>query len=458
MEPHIRPKVRSRKTSVETKPKKENAGDNNDLDAMLEETRQRVESWLSPPSANNVSGSVGTEKELPHNDTDANGTKNEKAVVADSDRQTTGSQQKAPSKTGGILRTPKYSKPAAAPLQAEKIMPGPSGSQQKPLESAAIKDTVVERDPSLQARPTSRSKPDSKQSALFVEGYAPKLGPESCSSTSPEEKSEPLVFSSMSELLGAAGKLPADDASADEDPKVIEADISFSCMTAEEYQAMGSKEEESPEHDKENGSVEGEDTDTDSGYDSGEGTDEDDLLDFLQGSEDSEDEAMPEPEPRAFLELWTVLSTWITPEAVELVQHWRSGSEESQPQESVVQSDMGASRCAGLMAILKMHLSRSLQELQRPIESKRQTEKRLNDFLRALDYSQPMAKLDTKLWRAMCCILLEIVLYEETEGIDPALITNIPASVKTVGMTKDEYRYLTRSAVTSLGEASENSS
>jgi len=79
-------------------------------------------------------------------------------------------------------------------------------------------------------------------------------------------------------------------------------------------------------------------------------------------------------------------------------------------------------------------------------------ETRLADLLRTMDFSQPTPKLNTNLWRAMTVIFLRMVLYRK-DGNSPMTIDDntVPDSIKIVGMTKEEYLYLTQSSLTSLG-------
>ena len=68
---------------------------------------------------------------------------------------------------------------------------------------------------------------------------------------------------------------------------------------------------------------------------------------------------------------------------------------------------------------------------------------RLGDFLRTFDYSREAPKLGVKMWKAITCILLDMVMVETRE----AAVETVPPAVSAVEMSLDEYRYLTRSAV-----------
>ena len=101
------------------------------------------------------------------------------------------------------------------------------------------------------------------------------------------------------------------------------------------------------------------------------GSDGDSFIDFFGGADDEID-ALPEPEPRPFIQLWKALSTLSTPATEEIVQRW--GEEAVDPTRGDIfsdnqrldptydTSDVGASRYAGLMAMLRMHLSNALSE------------------------------------------------------------------------------------------------
>ena len=55
------------------------------------------------------------------------------------------------------------------------------------------------------------------------------------------------------------------------------------------------------------------------------------------------------------------------------------------------------------------------------------------------------------LYRALACVLLEmVVLQEDQDGMD----VQLPEPCRKLGMTVEEYRYLTQSALINLGDAS----
>ena len=336
-----------------------------------------------------------------------------------------------------------------------------------------------------------------------------------------------LVISSVAELFEFAGhQLPdeVDPTKITTDTKMLEADISFTCMTAEQYQQTKDQERteqyevfmgrqdiftssdndidndnpsnEMPEdeariiqstsenqesvQDNGNANLSGAAVSEFPEYDGNEMEDDnDDLMDMLMGgsdddgsdAEDEESDVEP-PEPRAFLKLWNVLSEWITPEAMDWLARLSTELTEARDGNGVTSSimtdwtpqvdrtDIGASRYAGLIAMIKMNIPKCLSELNQPEDMRRTAERRLADLLRTFDYSRPMAKLDLRLWRAMTCVLLDMVLIvtpaaeEEipSECQAPTYQTTLPIQITEVGMSLEEYRYLTRSAIQSLGK------
>ena len=106
--------------------------------------------------------------------------------------------------------------------------------------------------------------------------------------------------------------------------------------------------------------------------------------------------------------------------------------------------DLQASRSNGFMAMLRMYLSRSLSELGQPMEMRRTAEQRLLGLLFTFNFSRPAAKLHVKQWKALACILLDVVLFLDHPTGE---ISHIPASCQAVAMTLDEYRYLAKNTI-----------
>lgn len=368
------------------------------------------------------------------------------------------------------------------------------------------KDIVVERDPTkpmLKRKVKTHTSNAHNHSA--VEGYIPssvtsassavnlerKLPPIQSGSTihldptvahnhdisTPEgDDSNPLILNSLEDLFQAAGEqLPQHDSHRiTPDTKLLEADIAFSVMTQEDYDGKLAALREQHEEERRaqlrvflgTDDVFNDDKSSDNDPDNSD-EDEDDLLDILMGVDDeneddffdhddvdNENQEEIDRAPRPFRLLWETLSEWMTPEAVQYIIHLTkiSNDEASEGQwisPKIERSDIEASRCAGLMAMVKLYLPKSLEELSFALELRRTADMRLGELLRMFNYVQDAPKLPVKLWKAMTCILLEIVLVEQHK-IDTKTVA-LPSSIASIDMTFDEYRYLTRSAVKSFG-------
>ena len=113
-------------------------------------------------------------------------------------------------------------------------------------------------------------------------------------------------------------------------------------------------------------------------------------------------------------------------------------------------SDLGASRCAGLMVMIQMHFRTALEELGHDLEERQSTERLVGDLLRTFDYSRPSPKLDVAQSKAMTTILLQTVLYKPEECNPASAPLRVPASCQILDMTLEEFRYLTVSAICNL--------
>ena len=190
------------------------------------------------------------------------------------------------------------------------------------------------------------------------------------------------------------------------------------------------------------------------GTTAGDGDDEDNYLQY-----DDMDDDRPEPELRAFRLLWEALTDWMTPETVKWIKSLHNAVSKDATSSSTTidnlysdwtpmddRSDIGASRCAGVMAMLRLYLAGCMEELNHPLDARRRAEKRLMDILRTFDYSRENPRLPVGHWKAMTCILLDMVMIETRESV----LNKIPLSVDSVGVTLEEYQYLTRKAVTTF--------
>jgi len=433
---HVRPKVRNRL------PQRSSAAPSaGDVDKLLEHTRQRIQSCLvvSSDECHRVKEPIVASQLM--------NTKLAPTVVSSGAPHPPAATKDNP-QPKSILKTPKYSVKEQR-IESESIDTSETVIiESKPVadkRTAAVKDVVMERDPIPQQLP-------SEHDPLSVEGYTPKSEATTSEHSYPKE---PMVFSSISELMDKAGTLPP----AGSTPRLVEADLSFACMTSEEYDetvecaesmdpTMLGDDNAADSDTKENVFL-GQDSafsDDDSDWS---GEDEDSM--FGGRSDGSEEEDVSLPEPRAFMKLWDAITGWATPETIALLQQWRSvdmdcSIEELAPQ--VDQTDVGSSRRKGLKAMLNMHLPVSMEDLGLVQENRRQVELRLDNFLRTLTYSNAMVKFDSKLWKAMTCVFIEMVLIDSST-VNEAHVT-LPAAAKEVGMVVEEFRYLTRSAVTNL--------
>jgi hypothetical protein len=177
-------------------------------------------------------------------------------------------------------------------------------------------------------------------------------------------------------------------------------------------------------------------------------------------------------EMRAFLTIWQTLSRWVTPVTIEFLQcqdttkkltpepQWSTVTEESPNNETSERRsvEIGASRRSGIMSMIRMYIARSITELKRmpnqtqqqkdALNDQRKVEQRLANLVQTFDINGPVANFNAKQWKVMTTILIVISFPSlETDSV------TLPASAQTLGMTTDEYRYLTRSALNSLSNA-----
>ncbi|KAL3920759.1 MAG: hypothetical protein SGILL_003091 [Bacillariaceae sp.] len=281
-----------------------------------------------------------------------------------------------------------------------------------------------------------------------------------------KDEEEPLYINSLSELMEAAGEtLPDPSAPITSDTKMVEADIEFSVMTKEDYESKLSTLKREQEADREEqmkmfmGKIDifgdgnnDEDGDDDMNCEN----DDDAMMELLMQGNDNvedgihyedEDDHGPDRTPRAFRLLWDALSGWMTPETVAWVKALSdsggNGVDENEWTPMVDRSDIGASRCAGVMAMLKLYLSGCMEELSYPPAERRRAEKRLTDILRTFDYSRENPKLHVSHWKGMTCILLDMVMHDTRL----APTNQVPSSVADLDMSLEEYDYLTKKTI-----------
>ena len=378
-----------------------------------------------------------------------------------------------------------------------------STSSESKMTSVFKQSQIVERDIS-----NLKSEDDAQPrgSAAAVEGYEPKFDHNKrlnstqkeqgkLKSDSGEDKEdgkeqtadeEPLIFNSMADMMETVGTLPPQD-SADQ-PQMLEANISFSCMTPEEYQhqmllqEMSEQEAQSGEDKKTkkaawkdvakppaimadedvckldegytgSNPVEEDGEENDYGTGDGESDHGNGFFDLL-GGDGSDEESVNDSrqfQPRAFRMIWECLSPLITHESVDFlkrlrVEHESSGSS-GYLMTAIPTDDLAASRSNGFMAMIRMYLSRSLQEVGKSTDMRRTAEQRLLGLIYTFNFSRPVGKLETAHWRALTCILLEIIFFLDTDYTTEEGMSKLPASVKATGMTVDEYQYLAKNTI-----------
>ena len=371
-----------------------------------------------------------------------------------------------------------------------------------------VRATVMERprqkrNKSKKAATSTTNPSNRKDAATSIEGYTPRRNVQTNSSknnstqkhdnqrTTPQpatqendvttktptattkprtKEEEALILNSLAELMETSGiSLPEKNTPVSE-AAVVEADLSFSVMTAEDYDQLKQQDRQAQyevflgkpsvfqetsndETDKENSVEDATDEHENQLLEEEDNSDgqenvDDGLLDDVFGDDSDDEEEVITREPRAFMKLWSALSQWVTPEAVAFVKVLRSSGDDRATrdvQSAVDRSDLGAGRCAGLMVMIQMYIRTALEELGHELEERRTTERLVGDLLRMFDYSRPSPQLDVAHSKAMTVVLLQTVLY------NPAVDSmQVPASCQALGMTMDEFRYLTISAICNL--------
>ena len=396
----------------------------------------------------------------------------------------------------GILKPSKYTKPTAIQsyendtLADELGLPRndmePQRTEALPSVAAFVKDTVMEKKIEI---PKPKAKPQVKEV---------------------EKEQGPKIIKSLAELieLGKQANAHLEDTGEEENGEkmetVIEAKMEFKCISENEYEAAIEKAKETgisveeyvaqQENDAEADDIEKESMNIEEEMEEEEHVtieteddifqqddymDEDeegDIFEFFGEEQQEEEEALPEPELRAFMILWNALKAWITADAVDVLKKYKSecfsSKDDSEGYRITKQDPFGKSkkeqpcdvhlsRCAGLMNMLKMNLTKCLDDCGYSADDGytiKTAETRLYEFVQFFDYSEPMVKFHSDMWKALTVILLNIVLprydlaFEGKSGIivqDHAELT-LPPMLREVGITVEEYKYLVNSAIPSL--------
>ncbi|GFH56752.1 hypothetical protein CTEN210_13228 [Chaetoceros tenuissimus] len=401
----------------------------------------------------------------------------------------------------GILKPSKYTKPAAIQsyendtLADELGLPRndmePQRTEALPSVAAFVKDTVLEK--KIEIPKPVVTKPQMKQV---------------------EKEQGPKIIKSLAELieLGQQANAHLENSETEENGEkmetMIEANMEFKCISENEYEAaiekakeagisveeyVAQQENNSQEEDDEKMSmnteeemdeeervtIETEDDifQQDDYMDEEEEEEEGDMFEFFgEEQQEEEEEVLFEPELRAFMILWNALKAWITADAVDVLKKCKSESfafkDDSEGYRITKQDPFGKSkkeqpcdvhlsRCAGLMNMLKLNLTKCLDDCGYSADDGytiKTAESRLYEFVQFFDYSEPMVKFHSDMWKALTVILLNIVLprhdlaFEGKSGIivqDHAELT-LPLMLREVGITMEEYKYLVNSAIPSL--------
>jgi hypothetical protein len=218
-------------------------------------------------------------------------------------------------------------------------------------------------------------------------------------------------------------------------------------------------------------------------YDDENDTDDNDpVFGTMNDDDDLWSQTSEEPkEPRAFLLLWNTLADWVTPEAVMWFRLFHQNTSPSWEDEDQLvatnnfefststflpnreRTDIEDTRCSGLSAMLHMHLSHCLpppppllDELQHPekLVDPLDIQRRLADFIRLFSFRNPTPRLTTKLWRAMTSILIDMVRHGKHNDKNES--TSLPPSAIAVGLTIEEYTYLTKTCLLSFDADTSN--
>lgn len=509
---HIRPRIRKANAKVTTKTTPTKPSSSSSIpDESVDALARKMGSWMGLSSSDDTGTDTKSQEETINAPTAVASPSTPSPAPEPSEPTKPIQDTTANKKPVGILKKPKYSSSGtvtSSQIPVEQDEEEESTDQQKKASTPVVcEQFVMERDP-FQKPMRKKNRPKPKETNHdSIEGYQPaaatlpavKFAPsdnansktqntETKDNAKPQQQSQPnndsstdtseepqIILSSFEELFEAAGnELPADRTKITPDTQLVEADLSFSVMTQEQYgeKMTEMKRELAQEQEDMYQMFMGNDNVFDDENSGGEGSDDDDdsegeeeFLNFLMEQQmdadgddyyqdddrDDENNAAHESStPRAFSLIWGALSRWWTPEAVEWMRRLEQQSSSTDaplygnnwsPQ--VDRSDIGASRCAGLMAMVKMYLPSSMRELGHAPDLQRTAESRIADWLRTFDYSAEAPKLPVNMWKAISCILLDMVLIESrSETVD-----KLPPSVIAVNMTMDEYKYLTRSAV-----------
>jgi hypothetical protein len=191
----------------------------------------------------------------------------------------------------------------------------------------------------------------------------------------------------------------------------------------------------------------------------------------IVNNDDSDADETDQVVKGSFRKLWETLMQWTTPSTAQHVCqcnniHQSQNQTESLGQPSSIDNsidqvqddhtrntiDIGASRRAGIMNMIRMNISRSLSDLepQHDVTDRRKVEKSLANLVNTFDCSGPAVDFDMKLWRGMTTILIAIVSPARINEVADARSSRLPKSVAALGIGPEEYHYLIERALVDL--------
>lgn len=390
--------------------------------------------------------------------------------------------------SAGILKKqPRYSTPKSDHVNnEEKVV---NSNDNDSITASGIKGNVVER--------SSLPNPFASPTSLHDKNSSPE--PKKIKSSPPTNSLAQLVAkgsvfqdkisASNTECLNAtpmtaSDLLVSDDKiEVEEDQSTIETDLEFACMAQEDYQP-------NKENEMENESSAGESEEGDSICSENEQgqnpqfVTDDDLQDQLVelslmsngaqidglskmdkmgllmfGDMEAIDESLPSTaNVRPFLIYWQPISSWTTHVSAETLMQWAQNDNKPLNEEKPTglsvydKSDIGYSRCNGLMAMIKMNLPGVFEAINTTEKSVNVTDQKKIEFrmgvlARSFDFSLPVPKLSPPQWKIMTLLLSEITMVRLGQQVK---IDYIPLIVKDSGLTFEEYKYLTRSSIVTL--------
>lgn len=517
MTTHIRPKIKSRKGTTAVA---------SDVDVLIEQTRQKMKLFSATNAnavliSNNdfntplSSNETDSNKKIDHDQISTSSSSQPKGILKTSTKYTGSSSLLLPKSTDSSKDTHTmkeeendyFHKFEHESLASElglsrhhELMNSDAQDGQQPDSRSVkpfVKDFVMERKVGIPIQNTNEMK---NFNSISIEGHDTKIN--TCTESYSKSEEETLDTPNDMKIIGSLSELVAyaqeTSQRCEEQVTSIETDLDFSCYTKEQYdeisesaKALGmtldeylqhrqvaSEDDEKDDYDdidelKESVATNIQDNDSEDMTSITNEDEEDDFVDIFGSVLD--EEYLPPPPIRPFMMIWNALSMWITPNAVLVLRTFKTDMFDNHdrlvPDETadpmthrIEMSDVASSRAAGLMSMLKMNLNKSLTELGYSNDgyTRRLAETRLSEFLQCFDYSQPMVKFHSDLWRALTIVLLDIVLpkydiaYEGQSGKRIShpenLDDNAPllAFMNGIGISKDEYKYLVTKAIPSL--------